>query len=111
MSDERARRVGHNEALFRQVNETVEELNEGTAGLTGTFDVVCECGELTCTDQVEVDRAAYEQARSNPLWFVVTAGHELPDVEHVVHTGDGYVIVEKGAPEAQRAARETDPRS
>lgn len=111
MNDERARRVVHNEALFRQVNETIEELNQGTAELTGDFAVVCECGELGCMEQISVERAAYERTRSNPVWFMVKPGHEIPDVEHVVEAGDGFLVVEKDPPEATEFARETDPRS
>lgn len=111
MTGERARRVVHNEALFRQVNETIEDLNEGMGELTGDFAVVCECGELACMEQILVEKAAYERARSNPVWFLVKPGHELPDVEHVVRTGEGYVMVEKDPPEAKAFATDTDPRA
>ena len=111
MTDERTRRVVHNEALFRQVNEKIESLNEGVRQLTGGSVVacVCECGELSCTDQIQVEKAAYERVRSNPVWFMVKQGHEIPDVEHVVDTGEGYLIVEKDPPEARAFARETAP--
>ena len=112
MSDEeRIRRVGHNEALYRQVNDRIEEINTGFAELTGEFTVVCECGELTCMEQISVVRATYEQTRANPMRFVVKPGHEIGDVETVVESHDGFVIVEKTAPTARRVAAETDPRS
>jgi hypothetical protein len=106
MTDERARRVVRNEALFRQVNETVEGLNE-VMRYSGAFAVVCECGELSCNEQIHVEKAAYERTRSNPVWFMVKQGHEIPDVEHIVDTGEGYVIVEKDPPEARAFARKT----
>ena len=109
MSEERTRRVVHNEALFRQVNETIEGLDEGLGQSAGGFAVVCECGELSCTEQITVERSAYERTRSNPVWFMVKQGHEIPEVEHVIETGVGYVIVEKDPPEARAFARETAP--
>jgi hypothetical protein len=109
--DERSRRVGHNEALYRQVNERIEDLNEAFGAITGDFAVVCECGSLDCTEQIRVSREAYEQTRANPTRFLVRPGHEIPDVEHVVDRDGDYVVVEKDAPEAARFAEETDPRS
>ena len=111
MSDERARRVGHNEALFRAVNERIEDLTEEFATPSETFAVVCECGELSCTDHIDVPPAVYERTRQNPTRFVVKSGHEAPDIEHVVEADDDYCVVEKGPPEAKRVAEETDPRS
>lgn len=110
-ADERTRRVGHNEALYRQVNERIEELNEAFGAVTGDFAVVCECGDLECREQIKVSREAYEQTRAHPTRFLVRAGHEEPDVEHVVDRADEYVVVEKDVPQAVGLAEETDPRS
>ena len=113
MPDERARRVGHNEALFRQVNERIEDLNESFGGITGEFLLVCECGSLECTEQIVVTREVYEQTRRSPTQFIVRPGHEEPDVEHVVGArseGD-YLIIEKVAPESRRFAERSDPRA
>ena len=109
MNDERTRRVVQNEALFRQVNESIERLNEEMSELTGDFSVVCECGTTDCTDQILVDKSVYERTRTKPVWFLVKTGHEIPDVEHVVEAGEGFSIVEKDPPEARVFARETDP--
>jgi hypothetical protein len=111
MSDERARRVGHNEALFRQVNERIEDLTEAFATPSETFAVVCECGDLDCTEHVDLPPAVYERTRQNPTRFVVKAGHEIPDLEHIVEADDDYRVIEKDPPEAKRVAEETDPRS
>ena len=111
MADERTRRVVHNEALFRQVNASIEGLNQGMSELTGDFAVVCECGDVYCIDQIRVTKTVYERARSNAVWFLVKAGHEIPDVEHVVEAGEGFVVVEKDPPEAKAVARDTAPDS
>jgi hypothetical protein len=110
VSDERARRVGHNEALFRQVNERIEDLNAAFP-TSESFAVICECGELGCTDQVELPPQVYERTRQSPARFVVKPGHEVPDVEHIVEGDDAYRVIEKDQPVAKRVAEETDPRS
>jgi len=108
--DERTRRVGENEALFRSVNEQVRELNR-TFLVEGTMRIVCECGMRSCLDQIEVAPAAYESVRSDPALFFVRPGHDAPDVETVVERDDGYWLVRKHAGAPRRIARETDPRT
>jgi hypothetical protein len=107
---ERARRVGENEALFRSVNEQVRDLNQ-TFLVAGNLRIVCECGEQSCIEQIELMPGEYEAVRSDSALFAVKPGHEEEDVETVVERYDGYWVVRKvpGAP--QRIARETDPRS
>jgi hypothetical protein len=111
VSDERQRRVGHNEALFRQVNERIEDLSEAFATPSETFSVVCECGEISCTEHVHLPPAVYERARQDPARFIVKLGHEVRDIEHIVEAADDYCVVEKDAPTAKLVAEETDPRS
>ena len=80
---ERARRVGENEALFRTVNEQVRDLNQ-TFLVEGTLRIVCECGEQSCIDQIELMPGEYEAVRSESALFAVKPGHEVEDVETVV---------------------------
>ena len=99
---ERERRIGENEAYWRQVNELAppepEMLN----------DVFCECGRLECRDRVQMTATEYALVRSSPTTFVVAPGHEIDDAEQVVATTDRFRIVEKQG-EAARVAVETDP--
>ncbi len=111
MSDERARRVGHNEALFRQVNERIEDLSQAFATVSETFAVICECGDLSCTDHIDVPTAVYERTRQDSTRFVVRPGHVVLDIEHIVEADDDYCVIEKDPPEAKRVAEKTDPRS
>ena len=111
MTDERATRVAHNEALYRQVNERIEDLNDAFGDVTGEFAVVCECGDLHCMEQITLSREAYERTRANPTRFIVKPGHEEPDLEHVVEREGDYVVIEKTPPASRRIAAETDPRS
>jgi hypothetical protein len=110
MSDERARRVGLNEGLFRQVNEQIESLNE-RFGEPDTMSVVCECGDGQCTERIEISLGDYERVREDPLLFVILPGHEIPDVESIVEHADGWDVVRKYNGEAVRVAENTDPRS
>jgi hypothetical protein len=111
VSDERARRVGINEGVFRAVNERLEELAD-QAGLSERhpLDLVCECGSIECAQRIEMTRDAYEALRQDPVRFAVVPGHELPDVEEVIARSGGYFVVQKRAGEAAKFARQTDPR-
>jgi hypothetical protein len=110
VNPERERRIGLNEALFRQVNEEVEAVN-ARFGHIEHLSVVCECGDGECIATIDVPTGEYERVRANPQRFIVLPGHVIPDVEIVVAGGDGYEVVEKcnGVPE--EVARKTDPRS
>jgi hypothetical protein len=110
--DERARRIGTNEAVFRQVNEEIEGLERVYAAIADdTLHIVCECGDLACTDRLPVMVPAYEAVRQDPTLFFVVPGHETPDVEDVVEAAETYNVVRKhdGGPAA--VAQATDPRS
>jgi hypothetical protein len=109
--DERARRIGENEALYRAVNERIEDLNESFGLLAETMAVICECGSLACSEQIELDVPTYERVRSEPTHFVVLPGHELPDVETVVERHGGFYVLRKDAGGPAELARETDPRA
>jgi hypothetical protein len=110
--DERTRRVGSNEAIFRTVNEQIESLNRDLAAISdNTMHIVCECGMLSCAEQISVPVSVYEEIRADPALFFVVRGHEVPQTEDVVERATRYNVVRKhpGAPE--RLAVLTDPRS
>jgi len=112
MESDRQRRA-RNEALFREVNERVEEVSsrlsalEAESALTG---FVCECSREDCTDLVEVTYAQYEAVRSDPRRFLLRPGHEDLDVDRVVERHPGFLVVEKFG-EASEVAIERDPRA
>ena len=109
--DERAQRVGRNEALYRQINERIEDLNEAFATLTDDFAVVCECGDLDCAEQIKLSREDYERIRAIADHFILRPGHEAPDVEQSVEEHDDYIVITKHEGPPRRIAEETDPRS
>jgi hypothetical protein len=107
-------RRAQNEALFREVNERIRELEAGRAGY-GEEDslligFVCECGDEDCGETLEVTQAQYESVRSDPRRFLVLPGHESLEVARVVERHERYLIVEK-LDEAAEIAIEQDPRS
>jgi len=108
--DSRQQRVAKNEALFRRVNERIEEINETLAG-DSESDFLCECGNDDCTSPVSLTLAEYEEVRRDPTHFLIAHGHEVVDVEKVIRETDRYAVVKKFAGEAERIAVETDPRS
>lgn len=90
-------RIAENEVRFREMNERRRQEGGKFHGSTGdTLTVMCECAFTTCTNEFELELDAYCDARSDPKRFVLLAGHELPEVEQVVHDlGDGRLVVEK----------------
>lgn len=60
-----------------------------------TLDLICECEGVGCHDGVEIDSAAYADARSSQLRFFVLPGHEDPQIEQVVLRTASYLVVEK----------------
>lgn len=108
---ERKRRIGLNEAVFREVNERIEGLAEDFQLGNEPLNLVCECGDPSCVQQIEMTRSDYEEVRSDPTHFAVFPGHEIPDVEDVVEKRDGYDIIRKKEGAPAQVAKETDPRS
>ena len=109
--DEREARVGMNEALFRAVNERIEDVNELFATVTDEFAVVCECGDAGCVTQIRIASDVYERVRAAPTLFIVVPGHEKAKIEEIVDKQDAYYVVRKEAEVAKRVAEKTDPRS
>ena len=109
--DERTRRIGQNEALFREVYERVKDLNETFELVLDERSIVCECGNETCIEQISISPKDYEAVRADPAQFVVVPGHEVPDVEEVVARVDGYAVVRKHPGMPAQLAEELDPRS
>jgi hypothetical protein len=109
--NERGKRIGRNEALFREVNERLREVGEGFSLVTEEGEFVCECGNTTCTEAIRMPLDEYEHVRSDPKWFFIVPGHENVDYEKVIAERGRYLIVEKlpGGP-AGIAIRD-DPRS
>jgi hypothetical protein len=109
--DERTRKVGENEALFRMVNEEIKGLNRGMAEISDRMlHITCECGDLICAAPLAVPVRDYERIRSDSALFFIAPGHEIRDVEKVVERASRFVVVRKNPGDPQRIAEVTDPR-
>ena len=108
--DKREARVSENEALFRNVNERIEQINELFATVTDKFEVLCECADSGCVTQISIANDAYEQVRTDATLFIVAPGHEKSEIEDIVDTQSEYLVVRKHAGLPARVAEETDPR-
>jgi hypothetical protein len=103
-------RIGANEAMFRHVNERVDDINEAFAPLTDTMEIICECADVQCVEQLVMSISEYRRIRSDSALFVVVPGHERPPVaEAIEHRTEGYTVVRKKG-EALQTAMETAPR-
>ena len=110
--DARQEQLARNEAVFREVNERVEEVAGALAlGEDGSLlaGFVCECGRSDCTEKIEMTLAQYEGVRSDPRRFAVIPGHEDTETARVVERHKGFAVVEK-LDEAGEIAVENDPR-
>lgn len=108
MEHDLQRRIAANEDVFRDVNEAIAR-----GQWPGDEDVPvgfrCECARLGCSDLIELSVRDYVRVRAHPRRFVLAGGHELPDVETVVETGPGYVVVEKDGAAGAEAEKLDDP--
>ena len=50
--DERVRRIGENETLYREINERISEISQPLSTVTGVFQIACECGEIACAEEL-----------------------------------------------------------
>jgi hypothetical protein len=97
--DDRELRAARNQALFREVNEKLRELNQAFSNLTETYAIACECADTSCVKTLHIGMQEYLDVREHPERFVVLRDHVHLDVERVVASLDGYVVVEKNADE------------
>ena len=90
-----AERLARNQALFREVNERINELVK--APTVSFHEFICECTDASCTESLAVAVREYEAVRSNPRHFLVARDHELPEVERVVEDNGRFLTVETTA--------------
>ena len=98
-----------NEALFREINERIENVGTTLAPDDVAMEFLCECDDRDCVEKVSATRAEYEAIRAVATQFVVLPGHEDPGVEHVVQQTERFLVVEKEG-QAGHEAEESDPR-
>jgi hypothetical protein len=97
-----------NEDTFRKINEGIAR-GQWPGEESTEVSFRCECAQLGCNRLLTMTPNDYEAVRSHSRRFVVVPGHELAELETIVDTRDGYIIVEKHGP-AGRIVEELDPR-
>ncbi len=102
-------RVAHTEALFRDVNERIAASADRFNARDAEF--VCECADPGCAERVPATLEQYEEVRSDGTHFLLSPGHELPEVERVVKQPHRRsVVVEKFNKVVARTVRRLNPR-
>jgi hypothetical protein len=109
MSDREAR-IGLNQAVFREVNERIEDLATAFELKSEPLDLICECADATCVERISMTYTEYEELRSDPQQFAVYPGHEDVDIEDIVDRRGGYDVVKKNEGIPERIAEQTNPR-
>lgn len=98
--------VALNETTFRDVNEGIEA---GRRERDGLVPFVCECGEIGCTEVVELTLDEYEAVRAGSRCFLVAPGHGAV-FDEVQRTLERYAVVRKPEGPLGELADRTDPR-
>ncbi len=99
--------MAENEALFREVNERVQEAAEHGGG---TYDYFCECANVDCTFRITLAPAEYEAIRKDAKQLVVLPNHYTPEIEELVAEHESHWIVRKDG-EAGEYVEKLDPRA
>lgn len=104
MDPAREERLARNEAFFRGVNENIKAVASDFAYPKDTYEFLCECADVGCTDRISLTLGDYERIRSSPVRFVLARGHVVDEIENVVRREDDHVVVEKRGRAATIAA-------
>jgi hypothetical protein len=111
-SDRRMHVAAESQALFRAVNERLEDLNHAFELVVPSGEFVCECANHGCIENVTLTVPEYEAVRQHGARFFVAPSdeHVWPDVERVVERHESYWVVEK-IDAAGRLAERVNPRT
>lgn len=92
----RRRRKVVAEIQTRAVNEKVEELlDDAGADRQDPAGFFCECSDPVCPARIEITPARWEALHADRRIFVVVPGHQDREVERVVDSLPGYLVVRK----------------
>ena len=90
---EAAQQDARNQSLFREVNERIGQLANGS-DVGGHDSYICECDNQSCTELMKLSRVEYEAVREHANRFAVLPKHENPATERVVEHHARYSVVE-----------------
>lgn len=84
------KRLEHNEAVFRAINEEIDDASNG-----GARAYVCECADASCSETIRLTQAEYRAVRADPDRYVLIPGHEVAGLEDIVQREPDHLVVEK----------------
>lgn len=90
MDDVTRKRLEHNEAVFRAINEEIDDAGNGR-----TREYVCECADTACRETIRLTHDEYATIRADPDRYVLVPGHEVEGLEDVVRREPDHLVVEK----------------
>jgi hypothetical protein len=90
-------RGARTQALFRDINERVKQINSAFEVVLALGDWGCECVDDACTERLYLSYGEYERIRSDPTRFIVMPDDHHVDttIEDVVERADTYWVVQK----------------
>jgi hypothetical protein len=103
--------IGMNEAVFRDVNERIQDAASAFSLTSEPLDLISECGDAGCVARISLTGDEYEAIRADAQLFAVAPGHVVPDVGELVEHRDRYDVVRRSGGVPAEIAQNTDPRS
>ena len=91
----RKQRIAKNEAMFRDINERLEQGLQQVRHSSELQEFVCECGDRECEELVSLTFEEYEAVRRDSRQFAVVPGHVFFETERVVSHHERFEVVEK----------------
>ncbi len=92
------RRKVRNEVLAKGLNRKLESLleqGEDEPVDDRAADFFCECSTATCSDRIRLTIGRYDAIHAQPQDYIVRPGHQDREVERVVESEPGYLVVRK----------------
>lgn len=101
-AEERAERAAQNQALFRAIDERINDSSwdvvpEPLEPHVAVDRWICECANVGCFDRIALSAIEYEHVRAVGWRFAVAPGelHVDPDIETVTDRQEAFWTVEK----------------
>jgi hypothetical protein len=92
------RRKVRNELMARGLNEKIEslvELSEPGPVEQQAVAFLCECADDQCAERITLTVSRYDELHHRRDDFILRPGHQGKDVERVVDSETGYLVVRK----------------
>ena len=94
MSIDEVKRTARASALFREVNDRIQDVSAREPGDLHEF--LCECGDPLCGRTIAVTSETYRRARETQTRFLFSSSHAGEEGLEVVAALDGYLVAEIG---------------